>query len=147
MPAPDEPGDDALNVVATVSGSLTALGTGGDAFQAWRLGAGGWERGGRFGSTAVQPMDGRYTSAVPVSLDSAADRLVAVVKAGWTYELWISADAGTSWRPITSPIDIPATGDARVTVVGAGDQILLIADDGQAAHAYVAPVISTGISR
>lgn len=147
IPTPDEPGDDALNVVATVGGSLTALGTGSDAFQAWRLGPGGWERAGRFGSTAVQPLDGRYTSALPVGLASAGDRLVAMVKAGWTYELWISADSGLSWRPISLPIDLPAIGDARAAVVGAGDQILLIADDGQAAHAYVASVIDNGISR
>ena len=84
--------------------------------------------------------------AALVALAAAGDHLVAVVKAGWTYELWLSADAGNSWRPVVSPTDMPADGDQRVAITGipgggeAPDQVLLVVDDGHTAHAYVTSV-------
>jgi len=140
------PDYDELSVVASVAGSLTAVGIDGPTFRAWRLEPDGWVARGRFGSTRIEPREGRLTAASPVGLAGAGDHLVAVVKAGWTYELWTSADAGTSWRPVTPPRDMPADGGQRAAIVGvpgAGedpDRVLLVIDDGRTAHAYVAPV-------
>jgi len=146
MTADATPDYDQLSLVASVAGSLTAIGTHGPTFRAWRLEPDGWRATGRFGSTHVEPRDGQLTSAIPVDLAAAGDHLVAVVKAGWTYELWLSADAGNSWRPVVSPTDMPADGDQRVAITGipgggeAPDQVLLVVDDGHTAHAYVTSV-------
>ncbi|MBX6750601.1 MAG: hypothetical protein IRY85_13185, partial [Micromonosporaceae bacterium] len=146
MPAEATTDYDELSVVASVAGSLTAIGTHGPTFRAWRLEPDGWRASGRFGSTHVEPRDGRLTSAIPVDLAAAGDHLVAVVQAGWTYELWISADAGASWRPVAAPIDMAAEGGRHVAVAGipsagdAPDQVLLLVDDGRIARAYVASV-------
>lgn len=142
MTAEAAPDSDELTVVASVAGSLTAIGNHGPTFRAWRLEPDGWRASGRFGSTRAEPRDGRLTSAIPVDLAAAGDHLVAVVKAGWTYELWLSADAGTSWRRVISPTPMPAEGGQRVAVAGVPgtDQVLLLVDDGQSAHAYVTSV-------
>jgi len=146
VPAEASPDNDEFSVVTSVSGSLTAIGPHGATFRAWRLESDGWHALGRFGRTHVEPRDGRLTGAIPVGLAAAGDHLVAVVKAGWTYELWASADAGKSWHPVTPPRDLPAEGGQRAAVVGVPgtgqdlDRVLLVVDDGRTAHAYIAPL-------
>lgn len=146
MPAESAPDYDELSVVTAISGSLTAVGNHGETFQAWRLEPDGWRARGRFGSTHVEPRDGNLTSAIPVGIAAAGDQLFAVVKAGWTYELWVSADAGASWRLVVPPTDMPAAGGQRVAIAGvegAGNEpsrLLLVVDNGDAAHLFVATV-------
>jgi hypothetical protein len=113
--------------------SLVAAGVDGDRFGAWVSGPDGWRPAGQFGSLiggSIQEIRG---------LAATGGGLWAAGTDGSAFGLWNSADGGSSWRPVQTPLGLAAGGaDHTMTVAGAGSDLLLLADDGRAGRAWLA---------
>lgn len=142
MPVQAAPGYDELSVVAQANGTLVALGPHDDAFQAWRLDpAQGWRLAGQFGSRVLPTAD-QLSAAIPVDVVAAGGVLMALVKADNLFQLWRSTDTGASWQVVTAPAGVlPAAGGQTAALVAAApDRIMLLADDGARARAWIVSV-------
>lgn len=123
VPFPAEEGDDALLRVVQVNGGLLAVGVRGDSFGVWRERGGTWSATDRFGATR-----GNIAAGVG-GVAALGDTLLVSTEAGAGRSLW--AGGGTGWQHATIPRNVPAGGDAALTVVGAGGITLLVLDDGR----------------
>lgn len=112
--------------VARVGGEVVAAGSRGRGFGAWRWDGRGWRAGGSFGRAA----SGGGVASV-AGLVAVGGRAVAVVRDGVACGLWLTADAGGSWRPVALPASVPDGGDTAVAVAGGGDRVVLAVDDGR----------------
>jgi hypothetical protein len=120
---PGEAGANEVQRVTRVGADLVAVGLRGDTFGAWRGDGTSWRPAGRFGVTA-----GAIADALAVT--TVGPRVVAATDTNGAYGLWLSADLGGTWRPVTLPVPAPPGADHALTVAGRGDTVLLAADDG-----------------
>jgi len=125
QPISGGPDNEELQRLTMTGSAPLAAGLRGATFGAWRHDGERWHAAGSFGST-----DGPGVPLVR-SLAAAGDRVVAVTTTGATHELWSSADAGRSWRPVVAPDDLPSGAERVTTVATGGDRILLLVDDGE----------------
>jgi hypothetical protein len=128
-PTPDY---EELQRVAVAGGTPVAAGVRGASFGVWRLGAGGWEPVGAFGT--VRPGG---TSGVR-SLIALGDHLYGTTSDGESYALWTSADGGASWRPVEMPARVKAVTETSVAVSGDKSRLLLVSDDSATGRIYLA---------
>jgi hypothetical protein len=120
---PGEPGANEMQRATRLGADLVAVGPRGDSFGAWRGDGTTWRPVGRFGT-----ITGAIAHALAVT--AAGTRLVAATDTDDVYGLWLSADRGGTWRPVTLPVLSPYGADHALTVAGRGDTVLLTADDG-----------------
>ncbi|GLY20520.1 hypothetical protein [Micromonospora sp. NBRC 101691] len=131
-------GDGQAHRVARVGSAVVVVGSRGDGFGAWRWDGAGWREAGAFGAAAgpgVAWVDG---------LAVAGEQVVAVTGDGGGYGMWISPDAGGSWRPVGLPAAVPDGGDSAVAVAGAGDRVVVVADDGKSSRVWSTSVRDVG---
>ncbi|MEU4775765.1 hypothetical protein [Micromonospora sp. NPDC023644] len=127
LPVPDGRGQ--AQRVTSVDGAVVTVGPVRDGFAAWRLTGGEWRRAGGFG--AAGPGVSSVGALVP-----AGRELVAVTGDGGGRGLWLSVDAGDSWRAVAMPAAVPDGGNTAVAVASQNDRLLLVADDGAASRAW-----------
>lgn len=127
-PAPDY---EELQRVAVVDGTSVAVGVRAGSFAAWRLGAGGWELRGTLGPAGP----GGFTGAR--SLVAQGDRLFCVTSGGDGYALWLSADLGSTWRPVSLPVGFAPSAVTSMAVSGDGRRLVLLSDDGVSGRIYL----------
>jgi len=65
---------------------------------------------------------------------------VAVGSAAAGRRLFAAAADGTGWREVALPVTVASTGETAMAVAAGGDQVLVVADDGKAAGAWLAPL-------
>ena len=121
-----------LQRVAVLDGAPVAVGLSGSVFGAWRLSDDRWRAAGSFGS--VRPGG---SSAVR-SFAAGARRLWAATSDDAAYALWVSADAGAGWQPVSAPGPLPVGAESAVGLAAGGDRIVLVIDDGRAGRIYTA---------
>ncbi|MFI6822544.1 hypothetical protein ACIBJE_16550 [Micromonospora sp. NPDC050187] len=124
--------------VTRVGAAVVVAGSRGDGFGAWRWDGAGWREAGAFGAAAgpgVAWVDG---------LTVAGGQVVVVAGDGGGHGMWISPDAGDSWRPVGLPAVVPDGGDSAVAVAGAGDRVVLVADDGGSSRVWSARIGDVG---
>ncbi|MEV7229262.1 hypothetical protein AB0M79_19885 [Polymorphospora sp. NPDC051019] len=133
------PGDGARErpqrVVVTAAGPVV-VGVRGASFGAWRAEDdrwGRWRAVGRFGA-------GGAGGAVQAVAPLAAGLLVVTWDSG-RHGLWVSPDAGDSWRALSGPDDLPAGGDRSAGVAASGGRVVLVVDDGREGRLWVAPAV------
>lgn len=123
---------DAQRVIGYRDGVI-AVGIQGERFTTWRRsGHGAWRRGGGFGAIA----DGRASPFVS-GFTVAGDGVLAAVSDSVRYGLWASPD-GERWRPVKTPSRPTTAGEHLMTAVGAGEQLVLLVDDGRAGRVWLA---------
>ena len=108
-----------------------AVGLRGPSFGAWRLESGQWQPAGSFGSLGTSGLSG--IRALSVS----GGRLFCVTTDGSAHALWISDDAGTSWRTAGLPVAAPVAGESALAVAGGAGRAVLVWDDGKDGRIYV----------
>lgn len=122
--------------VVVADGAPVGVGLRGDRFGAWRgtpAGDGGpWRTAAVFGSGR----SGRGVAAVP-SLVALPGLLMSLTSDGSAYTGWLSTDAGTSWRRVTTPVALPAGADRAAALAAAPARILLVTDDGRTGRLWV----------
>ncbi|MFB9239001.1 hypothetical protein ACFFWC_26320 [Plantactinospora siamensis] len=127
-----------LHRVVALGDAAVAVGPAESGFGAWRVGPDGAAALGRFGADRAGDSGG---APAVHGLAAAAGRLVAATADSAGYALWISADAGASWRSLAAPAALPpAGGDRRVSVAGAGDRVVVAVDDAGRPGVWWAPL-------
>lgn len=130
-PMPAEPeNEDVHRVVRLPGGSLLAVGLRGETFAAWSRTGDGWRRSVRFGSLAQDWVGAAYVASL-VLTDSG---VLATVSDGATYQLWHTV-SGRAWQQVEVPASPDTAGD-HTLVVGAGTELLLLADDGDGGRVW-----------
>lgn len=115
--------------VAVADAVPVGVGLAGSVFRAWRLDGSRWRPAGTFGS--IPPGGGSSVRSVT----AAGGRLWAVTAGPAAYALWVSDDAGATWRAASSP-GTRAGAETTVVVAGGGDEMVMIADDAHAGRLY-----------
>jgi hypothetical protein len=131
VPATEEFND--LEQVARVADRLVAIGLRGEGFGTWERREGTWRTGTRFGAFDE---DGRAAPFVS-ALAATSDGLVAAVSDGASYELW-TFDGEKSWRRVRTPTRPTTAGEHTMSVASDGEQVLLLADDGDQGRLWTA---------
>ncbi|MEV0605534.1 hypothetical protein AB0I61_04060 [Polymorphospora rubra] len=124
--------------VVMAAGGPVVVGVRGSSFGAWRAegdrwGPGGWRAAGRFGTGAA---GGSVQAVAPL-----AAGLLVVAWDGARHGLWVSPDAGESWRPMSGPDDLPVGGDRSAGVAAGAGRVVLVVDDGREGRLWVAPAV------
>jgi hypothetical protein len=113
-----------LQRVTVINGVPTALGMSGPVFGVWRLESGEWRPASTFG--AVSPSAWSGVRAMTV----AGSRVLAAAGDGKEFQLWVSDDGGTAWRPGTLPRAVPGTAGSALSVTAGPGLVVLSLDDG-----------------
>jgi hypothetical protein len=121
-----------LQRVIPYSEGVLAVGIDGQKFGVWRRVGSTWRRIGHFGKLDPDAPASPFVSG----LTTTGRNLTAVISDGRRYQAWASAD-GAHWRQVTTPARPTTAGEHIMTAVGAGDHLLLLADDGRAGRVYV----------
>lgn len=128
---PVEPeNEDVHRVVDLGDGRLLAVGLRGDTFASWVRSDDGWGRSSRFGRVAEDWVGAPYVASL-VRTDAG---VLATLSDGADYRLWHTAD-GESWRQVDVP-QAPTTAGDHALAVGAGRDLLLLADDGEGGRVW-----------
>jgi hypothetical protein len=126
--------EEAVQRLLPVGDRILAVGVRGPTFGAWRRAAdGSWSAAGRFGDAS---------GTVLAAVDSAAvagERVVAVGSAAAGRRLFAGGLDGAGWREVALPVTVRSTGETAMAVAAGGGQVLVVADDGAAASAWLAP--------
>lgn len=130
VPVPGTEEYDELQRVALLDGVPVAVGLRGRAFGAWRGDEGGWRAAGGFGVGRSDGIPGVR------GLSVAGGRLFAATTDGVGHALWVSADAGDSWRAVTGPVPMPAGAEQTVALAGTADRLLILVDDAAGSRAF-----------
>ncbi|MEU4567350.1 hypothetical protein [Micromonospora sp. NPDC023956] len=136
LPAPAGGGQ--AQRVARLGSTVVVVGSRGDGFGAWRWDGADWRAAGAFGAAegpGVAWVDG---------LAVVGEQMIAVAGDGGGHGMWISPDAGGSWRPVGMPVPVPDGGDSAVAVAGAGDRLVLVADDGASSRLWSVRIRAAG---
>lgn len=120
---PHEDGFGDLERVIPYAGGLLAAGQRDGRFGLWQRDGDTWSAGASFGRVAE---DARASPFV-AGLASVGDDLLATVSDGASYALWTSRGG---WRPVAAPVTPTTAGEHILSVATAGDEVLLLADDG-----------------
>lgn len=131
LAAPSTTEYDEFQRIAVAGGAPYAVGLAGPAFGAWRLAGERWEPAGTFGATR----SGKGAAQVR-ALVEAGGGAVAAVSDGTVFGVWQSLP-GDRWRPVEGPAPMPAGPDNAVSVLGAGDRLMLLADDGKQGRLWI----------
>ncbi|MET0997854.1 MAG: hypothetical protein ABWX73_03975 [Marmoricola sp.] len=131
VPATEEFND--LEQVVALDDRLVAVGIRGDGFGTWERRGDSWQTGVRFGDLDE---DGHAAPFVS-SLTTSGGRLVASVSDGAAYALWASG-SGEDWRSGRTPTHPTTAGEHTMSVASDGDQVLLLADDGEQGRLWTA---------
>ncbi|MBY8872683.1 hypothetical protein K7640_12635 [Micromonospora sp. PLK6-60] len=135
VPVPGGPEYDELQRVVALDGRPVAVGLRGRAFGAWRADGdpgGAWRAAGGFGRPRADGIPGVRGLAVTGAT------LWAATTDGFAYAVWRSVDGGDAWVPVTLPGPAPAGAERAVALLGAGDDLLLLIDDGQRSRVFLA---------
>jgi hypothetical protein len=132
QPVPATPQDETLDRAVPYRDGVLAVGERESGFGAWFGAAGGWRATGRFGAFA-----GTNVPLVNGLAVGADQRAYAIAGDGTRYRLWASPDA-VNWTELALPAAVPATGQNRVSLVGTGGQLLLVAEDGTSTRLWTA---------
>ncbi len=124
VPATEEFND--LEKVVSLEDRLVAVGIRGDGFGTWERRVGGWRPGVRFGALDDDGHASPFVSALTVT----GDQLVATVSDSTSYAMWTST-RGEDWRPVRTPTHPTTAGEHIMSVASDGEQVLLLADDGE----------------
>jgi len=112
---------------------VLAVGIHGQQFGAWRRVGTTWRRLGRFGKLDPDAAASPFVSG----LCTAGKTVVATISDGSRYQVWAATD-GAHWRRVATPEAPSTAGEHVMTAVGAGDEMLLLTDDGKTGRAYAA---------
>ena len=129
VPASEEFND--LERVVALDDGLVAVGLRGERYGVWERRKGFWRAGESFGQIDD---DGRAAPFVN-ALTTSGHALLAAVSDASRYGLWAS-DAGENWRAVRTPTRPTTAGEHVMSVVAEGDEVLLIADDGEAGRVW-----------
>jgi hypothetical protein len=110
------------------------VGLRGSSFGVWRLESGQWRPAGAFGS--VRPGGSPGVRA----LSESGGRLFCVTTDGSSYGVWVSDDAGSGWRPVAAPVEVPAVAESALVVGGGGGRVVALSDDGVVGRIHVAEI-------
>jgi hypothetical protein len=124
-----------LERVVVQGRALLAAGIRGSRFGTWQRVDGRWRVAGGFGR-----LDRSGSTAPFVSgLATGAPVVLAAVSDGVRFGLW-ARDRESRWRPVETPTRPLSSGDHQLTVASDGHVALLLADDGAAGRAWLAPL-------
>jgi hypothetical protein len=122
-----------LQRVVRVGADLVAVGLHGDTFAAWRGRGETWQPGGRFGATDAKGLAG-VRSATVVN-----GAVLVAAQDGTRYALWLSTDAGQTWRSVTVPPgEHPAGSERAAAVAASSDTVLAVSDDAKQGRIWTA---------
>lgn len=134
-PVPGTEGYDDLQRVIAVGGQVVAAGVADGRFATWVRNAGGWREGGSFGG--FDP-DGGSAPRV-TGLAAGPTTLLATTSDGAELGLWGLDDAARWWR-IEMPLAVTASAEHALLAAAHEEDVLLVADTGDGARAWLAPV-------
>jgi hypothetical protein len=134
--------DESLMRVIGLDDGHLAAGVRGSAFGVWRESGGTWRADGRFGVAT-----GNVAAGVD-GMTVAGGRHLVATQASAGHLLWAGEKAGEnaernaerSWIPVELPVTLPAGGTTAVAIAGAGDTLLVGADDGQRGSIWLANI-------
>ena len=122
-----------LEEVVSLGDRLVAVGIRGDTFGTWERREGGWRPGARFGALDDDGRASPFVSALTVT----GERLVVTVSDAAAYAMWTST-GGEDWRQVRTPTHPTTAGEHTMSVASDGDQVLLLADDGEHGRVWTA---------
>lgn len=129
-------GYEEMHRVAVRDGVPVGVGLRGSTFGAWRLEADRWRPAGAFGAV---PAGG--SSAVR-SLSVSGGRLFCVTADASAYGLWVSDDAGSSWRAASVPAAVRPVAESALAVAGGEGRVVLLSDDAADGRIYVSETVA-----
>lgn len=109
---------------------LLAVGLRDRRFGTWSRTAGAWTAGDAFGSFAADLSEPPFVSG----LVAHAGTLLTTVSDGACLRLW--ARSGHRWREVATPSSVRSSGDTQLTIAAAGNDLLLLSDDGTSGRVW-----------
>jgi hypothetical protein len=123
-----------LQRVVRLGDDLVAIGLHGEQFGTWRGKGDTWQAAGRFGAGSGRTGLGGVRSVTVVK-----GAVLASAQDGERYGLWLSSDAGQTWRSAALPPgDHPAGSERTLALTASGDTVVAVSDDASNGRAWIA---------